>query len=559
MKNIHILRAPAIICALWVLVASSVACTSDRDAPYHLSQLGGQSGSDSSGGGGSLLSNEPVGGAAGGTPLEPEQGVCAGYVCGSNQTCVAVDDFATCQCQSGFLGPDCHDVNECSTPNRCGVGGKCVNYQGTFSCECAEGNIRDAEGCKDTNECKLGLSACDSQATCSDSDGSHICTCDPGLYGDGTFCKGENSCLGSPCGEGTCRNTITGFACQCPIGISGPQCEASCPLDSAIQFGSGILEQAVRDLVAVSGDITPRMLSEFSELYVPPPDSKIVTDDEIKTLDGLECWPTLRVLDLRGHGVTELGALRSLGSLETLNLTCNRADDLSPLAGLSKLRDLSLGKGILCSDSERQATDFDLLQELTSLRRLDAGFFGLGQDTTAFEHLKRLKFLDLSGNELKDVSGLAGLVQLEHLSLAQNPLANTSALSQLGLLKRLNLAHTGSSSFDALAQLERLEELDLSGNDLTSVKGLEQIGSLRILRLSDNSISDLKTLGSLEQLLVLDVQGNQIESLAPLADNLSFASGQLWLSNNPVDCIAGAADLRALRNRGVKIFGACVP
>lgn len=507
--------------------------------------------------GGSGVSTDPTGGAGGEPPLEPEAGVCAGYQCGVNQVCVAVEDFATCQCGSGFSGTDCIDINECSTPHRCGAGGKCVNFQGTFSCECAEGTARDGAGCTEFNECKGEASACDSQASCTDSAASHICTCDPGLSGDGTFCKQEDSCADSPCGEGTCRNTLTGFACECPLGRSGPRCENTCSLDEAIQFGSAIIEQAVRNVVSVSGDITPRMLGGVSELYVTPPDSNLATDDEVTTLDGLECWPTLRKLDLRGHGVSDVGAAASLGSLETLNLTCNRASDLSPLARLSRLQDLSFGKGPLCSDSERHPTDFAFLKELTSLRRLDASFYGLGTDALAFSRLKRLKFLDLRGNNLANISGLAELTQLEELNLAQNPLSSIGSLSTLALLKRLNLAMSGISNLGPLADLQRLEEIDLSSNGLDQVTGLEKNQALRIVRLSDNAISDLEPLGALPHVLVIDVAENQVKSLGPLVSNLSFTSGQLWLSSNPFDCTSGASALNALQKRGVTVFGAC--
>ena len=66
---------------------------------------------------------------------------------------------------------------------------KCINSEGSFSCECRAGfhgtghdNIPGTEGCYNINECVVGRVNCDQNAKCIDiaGDGLYRCNCNPG-------------------------------------------------------------------------------------------------------------------------------------------------------------------------------------------------------------------------------------------------------------------------------------------------------------------------------------------------------------------------------------------
>ncbi|KAI5624969.1 protocadherin Fat 4-like, partial [Silurus asotus] len=126
-----------------------------------------------------------------------------------------------CSCPAGFTGTRCeHDIDEC-LENPCENGGSCFNNPGGFLCHCSEGfsglhcSIVD-------NECQRVV--CSNGGTCWNIQGGFFCDCRPGY--EGRFCDYIiDHCASSPCLNGHCSNFLTGYACHCPFGISGFNCE----------------------------------------------------------------------------------------------------------------------------------------------------------------------------------------------------------------------------------------------------------------------------------------------------------------------------------------------
>lgn len=98
--------------------------------------------------------------------------------------------------------------------------------------------------------------------------------------------------------------------------------------------------------------------------------------------------------------------------------------------------------------------------------------------------LQSLEKLDLSCNDLRDVTSLSDLVRLKDLNLAENRMyclectllvtfysADVSCLSVLSQLMKLNLADNDLRTVQAiepLYALQQLEDLNLAGNLLCS-------------------------------------------------------------------------------------------
>jgi hypothetical protein len=177
--------------------------------------------------------------------------------------------------------------------------------------------------------------------------------------------------------------------------------------------------------------------------------------------------------------------------------------DISPLAGLTNLTDLTLmGNHIL---------DISPLAELTNLTRLALNY-----------------------NRISDLTPLAGLANLTNLLLEGNPISDLSPLTNLTNLEWLALCGFINFSLEPIENLTSLMFLEIRSRQLndSNIASLAGLTNLQSLNLSHNRISDITPLASLENLRFLDLRDNQISDISHLAnlDNLS----SLHLNNNPI-------------------------
>ena len=156
----------------------------------------------------------------------------------------------------------------------------------------------------------------------------------------------------------------------------------------------------------------------------------------IRSLRGLECATNLTSISFSGNAIT----------------------DLTPLAGLKKLKCLNLAGG--------QISDVSPLQELLGLEVLNLADNEIS-DIAPLTNLKGLRYLNLSRNAVSDLTPLSGLVRLEYLALNGNAVTDISALSQLTALELLFLAGNNIDNIGVLSQLGHLQYLDLEQNPLS--------------------------------------------------------------------------------------------
>ncbi len=243
-------------------------------------------------------------------------------------------------------------------------------------------------------------------------------------------------------------------------------------------------------------------------------------------------------LDLSGNEAIDVAPIDGLEGLSWLDLSRNSVRDISPLSELGanqiSIPGLPAFQFLFHLDlSHNQITDaapltgmtlvhLDLAENLLSGR--------LGLDGITFDSHSRPAYLDLSGNDLSDVSVLTDAFQ-------------DASAGEPGIT--LRLAHNAIDDLgflDAAAGLSYLSELDLSGNAISDIAPLQQLTTVRSLDLSDNLISDISPLSALlgdsdrshrEWLLHLNLSRNRIADLAPLFRDVSRRTlGSLDLSGN---------------------------
>ena len=151
-------------------------------------------------------------------------------------------------------------------------------------------------------------------------------------------------------------------------------------------------------------------------------------------------------------------------------------------------------------------------------------------DITPLAGLTNLKFLDLSDNQISDLTPLAGLTNLETLQLnnQREPFEIRDRIDYTSLL----------SDIAPLAGLINLIELNLSENRISDITPLTEMTSLESLLLSNqfehtegfwrsNLLSDIAPIAGLTNLIVLELSENRINDISPLVNLTNLESLRL--------------------------------
>jgi len=89
-----------------------------------------------------------------------------------------------------------------------------------------------------------------------------------------------------------------------------------------------------------------------------------------------------------------------------------------------------------------------------------------------FSALPKLTSLDLTNNQIIDISPLSGITTLTSLILNNNQILNISALSSLSHLIKLDVQNNKITDISPLSTLSNPFELFISGNCITDVSAL---------------------------------------------------------------------------------------
>jgi hypothetical protein len=123
--------------------------------------------------------------------------------------------------------------------------------------------------------------------------------------------------------------------------------------------------------------------------------------------------------------------------------------------------------------------------------------------------------LNLSRNQISDITPLAELTNLEILELNNNRISDVTPLIELKKLNWLYLSDNQISDPSPLAELTGLRALALSNNQISDISFLEHYRHITGLSLNNNQISDITPLTYL-RLLFLDLGSNQVTDISPL-------------------------------------------
>ncbi|KAJ7393557.1 hypothetical protein OS493_006542 [Desmophyllum pertusum] len=109
--------------------------------------------------------------------------------CPTNSVCKNSDGSYECECNDGYRKSD--DGSSCVDACTCGENGECLEEGG---CECHSGYTENSDGvCVDKDECEQG-DVCEAGEECENQQGSYTCKCKSGYVKNGDKCVKKDQC-----------------------------------------------------------------------------------------------------------------------------------------------------------------------------------------------------------------------------------------------------------------------------------------------------------------------------------------------------------------------------
>ena len=282
----------------------------------------------------------------------------------------------------------------------------------------------------------------------------------------------------------------------------------------------------------------PNLRAAIAEALGKSPNAPITVED-MKRLKDFSPWD---------RGIQDLTGLQFATNLNRLALGWwggrkNQVSDLSPIAGLTNLRELIL--------NNNPVSDISAVRGLTNLTFLSLDHASVS-DISAVRGLTNLTYLNIHVTLVTDLSPIAGLINLRSITFSSESLSDISPMAGLINLERMTCWGHAISDLSPLAGLTKLEEIDFCGgniSDLTPLAGLTGLKKLYVafekvsdispiagltglnrLNFEDNNISDISSLAGLTNLTWLNVARNKISDFSPL-DGLRENIKLVWHGN----------------------------
>ena len=195
----------------------------------------------------------------------------------------------------------------------------------------------------------------------------------------------------------------------------------------------------------------------------------------------------------------------------------------------------------------RGIQDLTGLQFATNLRRLMLGNWGTGNqvsDISLLAGLIHLRELWLSHNPVSDLSPLRGLDNLTRLEIHNTQISDLSPIAGLISLQRLGISHANVSDLSPIAGLINLERFDFHDDSISDISPLAQLINLKEFNTWGNPISDISPIAQLSKLESVNICDGDLPDLTPLVGLTGLK--ELYLANNRMSDISPLARLAGL-------------
>lgn len=231
-------------------------------------------------------------------------------------------------------------------------------------------------------------------------------------------------------------------------------------------------------------------------------------------------------LDLSNKSLTEVQDLTQFKNLETLILTENCLNDLSPISELTSLKELRAGNDPFLSDEEMASrkgknhfTDYSFLTKLTDLTHVCF----TDSDIANIEFVKMLPNLVQFWaycNPIKDISPLENCQKLYKAYFFACPISDISVCRKIPSLCGIAINGTGVSDLSPLEGHVDFVYLDAHNAQISDISAIANMTKMNYLTLVGNYISDIIPLLKMQELQWLTLEINNYLSFEQIASVL---------------------------------------
>ena len=219
-------------------------------------------------------------------------------------------------------------------------------------------------------------------------------------------------------------------------------------------------------------------------------------NSNIENLEGFENLVNLESLEIENSKVNNLENIERLQKLNRIVMKSANISDITPLAYNKSLTSIDV-RGNPNIDSNRENYTGQRLENLNKLSEiLDKGGT-IYLDVDKLKLFSNYKNLNLSSQNLNDLSCIEGMYEIEILNLSYNNISlqddlSKNILSNMKNLKQINLLGNPIVSIKELNNLKKLETITIKENANINLKDIEDILSNVKLNLYDWSRKNKK-------------------------------------------------------------------
>lgn len=255
--------------------------------------------------------------------------------------------------------------------------------------------------------------------------------------------------------------------------------------------------------------------------------SKLISLEQLSSLTKLE------QLSLCYTDITDLKGIEQFPNLTKLDATYTDLKDLTGLDKASKLTYLGLNsvnvtpavkedKDETSDDTSKEDKEEEKEEEKDQSKKEkeDPTFNETGLGTEAVEliaKLPNLVYLDITNNNITDLSALSALQNVKHLSIANNPIKSLSGVENMKGLETLYASGCLLTDVKAITGFDKLETVYLSDNRLVDLTALSAATKVTYLDASDNLLTDASGVSGMKDLVTLNLSDNKLAKVPDLS------------------------------------------